>query len=779
MKDNKKPIAIVIPWFGEKEKGGAELLAWELANRLSNYIPIEVLTTCSSEASKVYEWSVPKYKPGTEIVGKFKIKRFKTDIINYDIFNDVVFRGVLGFPEDKLFPGLSPLSIAEEKRYTKNNIDSISLKRYLRFFYWRYQGFLVLPYLYGLTINTVNLLKQLKSKIFLQPCLHDEQYAYMDVVRKIFFDSDFLLFNSEGEKELAFQFYGPSLLSKGILIGSGIEEYTAEIKERDQDNIKNIVNNSPFLLYLGRKSKYKNVDFLIQSFIEYKKNYPDSHLKLFLAGPGEIYNTHENYDIYDLGIISESEKEWLLANMKALVNASLNESFSRVMMEAWLHKKPVIMNGNCLATKIPTENSGAGWIASTESEWTNAFQNIETITNEVLLSLGEKGFEYAKANTNWSIIIQKYIELFYPSIAIKNKIKNKKFKKVFQLTHGFRSGDAISNHCLQIREFLEDNGFESPIRAVHLEQMNGVKKFNNSEISDKDAIIYHYSTGSILTKFAIKHKGSKLLIYHNITPASFYYEYDMEFSKNLERGREELKLLKDHFSYSLNDSQFNSNELVNLGFENVGVLPILFQEKLWKLTPDAELCKKFNDGKKNIVFIGRIAPNKKQDDLLNLIYELKQIYTNFRLVLCGIADDKKYLEKLGSIVRKLDLSSFVFNAGVASQSQLLSIYQTADLFCSMSEHEGFCVPIVESMFFNVPVLAYNTSAVPETMEKSGILFNSKGDKKGLAALTFLLLTDEELRSKVIQSQKIRRDFFTMTKQKDTYAKIIHLLQKQS
>jgi glycosyltransferase involved in cell wall biosynthesis len=280
-------------------------------------------------------------------------------------------------------------------------------------------------------------------------------------------------------------------------------------------------------------------------------------------------------------------------------------------------------------------------------------------------------------------------------------------------------------------------------------------------MSREAGLIYHHSIGSEITEYAIAHPGSKCLIYHNITPAEFFQDYRPEFAKILERGRTELNQLAKHFSISVGVSAYNAAELSASGFQEPGVLPLAVDPQKWDIPVDSSLMQQLQDGKSNLLFVGRIAPNKCHHHLLEAFSHYLTMEQEARLILAGWNDSKDpYYCHLVNTIQKLNLTGYVLLPGQVNDAQLLAFYRTAHLFWSMSEHEGFCVPLVESMWFDIPVLAYKSSAVPETLGKAGILFNSKHDLVQVAALAKLLVKDQVLRSKVIHAQRQRRKNFT-------------------
>jgi glycosyltransferase involved in cell wall biosynthesis len=763
-------IGIIIPWFGQNEVGGAELLAYNLAKRLSSEgINIEVITTTSSSSIKVDEWSISKYKTGTEKLDGFLIRRFKVDQINYGIFSKLIYKKILVSEKSKN----SPLTEEEEIEYLKNGIDSKYLKYYLKLFKFRYDSFILLPYLYPLIINS---LKIVKEKAYLQPCLHDEAYAYMKIIREMFYSCKGILYNAIGEKKLAERIFGPSIFEKGVVVGGGVEiTYDFFDEKFTTPTSLEKFSKQKFILLLGRKSKYKNVNFFVEVFKEYKKNNPFSKFKLILAGPGDSFTDEEKFDIFDLGKVSEDEKNWLLQNMYALSIPSVNESLSRVMYEAWLARKPILVHSGSDVTKYATLLSGGGFASDTKQDWILSLQKLDSLSLKDYKTISGNGYMYAVRNSNWEDVINIYKKIFTkkdnPAIQI-----SKNTKRVFQIINSFREGDAISDHSLFIKKFLEENGFIVQTFAIEDTQNNqNVKKIDLNLISSDDSIVYHHSISSELSSYFKNFKGKKALIYHNITPAYFFEKYNLELTKKLEQARKDLVQLRDSFDSYFCDSLFNQSELIDLKFKNTFHLPIPFQTHLWQIYPDSNFLKNLSTSK-NICFVGRIAPNKKQEDLLLLFKEIHALDESIKLILTGYPDKEGYFVYLNYLVEKWNLSESVIFTKAVDQSQLLSIYQSSSLFISMSEHEGFCVPLLEAMWQNIPILAFKSTAVTETLADSGILFQHKKDYKNLAKLALLLLTEADLRDKVLLSQEKRREFFLEKNLRIYYDRLVEVLK---
>jgi glycosyltransferase involved in cell wall biosynthesis len=237
-------------------------------------------------------------------------------------------------------------------------------------------------------------------------------------------------------------------------------------------------------------------------------------------------------------------------------------------------------------------------------------------------------------------------------------------------------------------------------------------------------------------------------------------------------GRDELRNLTN-CSLCIGDSEYNRRELIEYGFneERSDVLPIfLHYENYDGVDINDELYNRFNDGNINILFVGRVAPNKKIEDIIKAFGALKRIYKRSRLVIVGAKFLNKYDNKLKNLVRNLNLTDVYFTDRV-SLSDLKTYYRLATVFLCMSEHEGFCVPLIESMYFKIPIIAYNSSAIPYTLGNSGILVNKKNYLE-IAELIQIVVEDNKLRNKIIKNQDKRLDYFKRDNVEKQMKKII-------
>ena len=753
-----KNIAIVIPWFGRELKGGAEQQAWQMATRLAGRgHGIEVLTTCCR--SHQDDWATNHITPGvTNETEGFDVRRFPVEPRNRNEF-DRVCSHLLSLPKSSLKIGVSPLNDTDAAIFGQELIKSSALLDYLKERAGAYHAFIFMPYLYSPILNGLPLVA---AKSYLQPCLHDEAYAYLPQVADLFRQARGILFNSEGESELAARLFGPGIIPKSIIVGEGVEVAGAPPPVAPPARTFPL-GNAPYVLCLGRKDPGKNSHLLLNAFRHFKSMLPDSTLKLVYAGSGDIELNGLQGQVSDVGPVSEHEKLALLDGCRALFQPSEKESFSRVMMEAWLRARPVAAHRHCLATATAVRRCGGGWLAAHELEWSALFAELECATPEDLNAKASKGLRYARELADWQKVMDRYEDVLFPTDATNghphHNIALNPRQAVHQVLPNLSYGDAISDHARWIRGQLRKAGVASEIFARYVDPRVAAecRVFSAGCIGAEDAILYHHSIGNELTPQVVAHPGPKCLIYHNITPAEFFEPFRPELAQLLREGREDLKLLAGHFPVSVGDSEYNASELQASGFANPGVLPICVDPAKWDFAPDPVLMDQLQGDTTNLLFVGRLSPQKKQDNLIRIFRRYLDFDSTARLHLVGGTEPADpYLSHLRRIVDSLGLSGSVNFAGQVNEAELAAYYRTADLFWSMSEHEGFCVPLVEAMWFDIPILAFKSAATPETLGPAGLLFTAKQDEEELAALAYVLVGDQELRQKLLVSQRQRR-----------------------
>ena len=329
--------------------------------------------------------------------------------------------------------------------------------------------------------------------------------------------------------------------------------------------------------------------------------------------------------------------------------------------------------------------------------------------------------------------------------------------KIHQFLTSYSYGDAIGNEALEIKNYLREKGHESHIFALFYHPKYSDQIINYLEydkFSHKDNIvIFHFSIGSPVTKKFFRVPDKKVIIYHNITPYEFFLDYHRILAKDCFKGRIELKNLVDKVDLALGDSMYNEQELKEMGFVRTGVLPLVMDFSKFNTEPVPVLDEIFSDGKTNILYIGRIIPNKKIEDVIKVFHLYQKYFNeNSRLFIVGeYRGFERYLSALQNMCSRLRTKNIHFT-GHIPDDELISYYKLAKLYLHMSEHEGFCAPVPESFYLDIPVIAFNAGAVKETMRNGGILVNRK-DFLYVASLIDRVLKDSAFKHKILESQK--------------------------
>ena len=328
-------------------------------------------------------------------------------------------------------------------------------------------------------------------------------------------------------------------------------------------------------------------------------------------------------------------------------------------------------------------------------------------------------------------------------------------------------GDAIGNDILNLQKMLRGLGYTSEVFASHPQQKFESRTYHwhkyRKYSSPDNVLLCHFSIGypPEVLYWLQTLSDRKVLIYHNITPASYFAGISDVFFEETYTGRRQLAQLLPVTAAGWGDSDFNRQELVTIGWQRTAVLPIVFEPQAYQIVPDQTTLDRLNhDRVLNVLFVSRVAPNKKFEDLILTFYYLKKfIESRARLYLIGLPDQmEKYQAYLQALVARLGLDDVHF-IGHVSREELVAYYRAADVYLCMSEHEGFGVPLIESMYFDVPVIAYAAAAVPETMGEAGVLFTRK-DHAAIAELINLVVRDETLRARLIAQQRQRWPQFT-------------------
>jgi L-malate glycosyltransferase len=349
--------------------------------------------------------------------------------------------------------------------------------------------------------------------------------------------------------------------------------------------------------------------------------------------------------------------------------------------------------------------------------------------------------------------------------------------EVNQFHPSVRTGDAIGDDIINIRSILTEWGYKTNIYCEHFNRNKWFgKKAKDyreyaSQGSPDNVMLIHYSIGSKVFKRLMQLPDKKILIYHNITPPEFFKGISETTEQLTIKGQDDLLEFADYVDLGVGDSEYNRMELEAKGYKKTTILPIIFNPEKYNVKQDNQILAEYDDDWTNIIFVSRISPNKKQEDIIKTFFYLKKINPKTRLFLIGSDEGMDvYSKALKKLVNDLKLEDVHFT-GHVTLNELVTYYKISDAFLGMSAHEGFGVPFLECMHFKVPILAYNCTATPYTLGDSGILINKK-EYLLIAELINRLVEDDTLRNRIIDKQTERLKDFSHDKSKQRLKEII-------
>jgi L-malate glycosyltransferase len=336
--------------------------------------------------------------------------------------------------------------------------------------------------------------------------------------------------------------------------------------------------------------------------------------------------------------------------------------------------------------------------------------------------------------------------------------------RIDQYVPGFAKHDAIGNHSLRIRSLLRQAGFDSDIYGEWIDPRvaKEARPYREARPQPGDVALYHASTHSSIVDWLADQAGRGVSVvsdYHNITPSSYFRRWEPAAADSMDLARAELDVLAPLVPLAMADSQFNEKELVAAGYARTATAHILVDLEEYHLPPDGRTLDRLRrqkaQGGANWLFVGRIAPNKCQHDIIGAFAAYRRVFDPAaRLTLVGGATAVRYLRALEQLTQTLELGESVTIADNVAFPDLLAYFAAADVFVCLSEHEGFCVPVLEAMELGVPVVAFDAAAVPETLAGSGVLLGDK-DPWVVASAVAGLLAEPDRRTQLVAAARDR------------------------
>lgn len=396
-----RSLAVVLPRYGASLGGGAETLTRELVLKvcrgtLGPFAPlvpkVEVWSTCARD-HRTWENYYPE---GSFEEDGITVRRFAVSKRDLETF----IRAELSMQDGR------PLSIDAQLDWLSAGVNSPGLYHHIQQHGPEFDALLFAPYLFATSFWGALIYPERSIMI---PCLHNEHYAYLDVFHHLVRSVRGFMFNAHGEMELAKALFGEDLIAKkGGVVGMGFE--FSEDTDAPDNNLKQLAKE-PYLLYSGRKETGKNLDLLIDCFSYFKKQNPESRLELKIIGSGSIDFLKElPVGVTDCGFVTEEEKISLMRGALALCQPSVNESFSIVLMEAWLAGTAVIVHAGCAVTREHAEAAGGGLYFSSKEEFVEVLRELLARPG-LAEKLGLAGRRYVQSEYSWGAVRHRFIEV--------------------------------------------------------------------------------------------------------------------------------------------------------------------------------------------------------------------------------------------------------------------------------------------------------------------------------------------------------------------------------
>jgi glycosyltransferase involved in cell wall biosynthesis len=331
--------------------------------------------------------------------------------------------------------------------------------------------------------------------------------------------------------------------------------------------------------------------------------------------------------------------------------------------------------------------------------------------------------------------------------------------RIDQVLVSASAGDAVTNFARTLRALLRPQ-VKSDIYALYVdEQLDGdilpLREYGTGQRANhqRDLLVFHLSIGEAEVTTFVRERPERLaIVYHNISPAAPFRPYDPGFADLLDQGRHELNRLRDRAPVVYTVSEYNASELRAIGYRAPQVLPLIVDTGALTLTvPDATITAEMDKSGSGpvILAVGQLLPHKRIDFLVDAFYILSTyLIPEAQLLLVGPHRLEPYHSAIQRQIDELHLER-VWVTGAVPTNALATLFRKADVFATASEHEGFCVPLLEAMAFDLPFLARRFTAVPETVGSAGLVVEPDDGPATAAEALATLINDATLRQELV------------------------------
>ncbi len=351
--------------------------------------------------------------------------------------------------------------------------------------------------------------------------------------------------------------------------------------------------------------------------------------------------------------------------------------------------------------------------------------------------------------------------------------------RVDQVIPSLASRDAIGVHTRTLRDALRAAGVDSDIYYGNCTPdvaHEGRPLVDLGRAQRGRWLLYQSSIGSPVYDVLATREEPKLVNYHNITPAPLLADWEPAVGYEVALGRAQLERLAPESRLAVADSAFNEEELRQAGYRDTAVVPLLIDMTATGDPPDPALAERLARAKErggaDLLYVGKISPHKAPHDLVKMLSVYRQLYDpDARLHLVGSPLGERYGPALAGFVERLGLTGAVSVTGSVTSGELEAYFRAADVYECASDHEGFCVPLVEAMGHGVPVVAYGVTAVPETVGSGGLLVEDKAPLVFAAAVD-RVQRDAALRERLAAGAADRVAWYSLERSKRRFVELV-------
>jgi L-malate glycosyltransferase len=348
--------------------------------------------------------------------------------------------------------------------------------------------------------------------------------------------------------------------------------------------------------------------------------------------------------------------------------------------------------------------------------------------------------------------------------------------RIDQVIPTLASRDAIGGHVMQLRDLLRSRGYDSDVFYGNASPDRLDEGYPITRLGDRPTagrvLLYQLSIGSGVADIFRDRPERKFVNYHNITPADLVEAWIPAVGEEVRWGRAQLRDLAKVTEFAIADSVFNEMELRDAGYPSTTTVPLLIDPEDFTGSPDpamaARLGRQRAGGGADLLFVGKVSPHKGQHDLVKALAAYRRLYDpKARLHIVGGAISEEYQKAVVRFAEELDLSDAVEFAGSVTHEELIAYYDSCDVFLCLSNHEGFCVPLLESMYHRLPIVSYACTAVPETVAQAGLVLPDKEPAR-VAAAVHRVIEDARLREELATAAGERVDWFALARVKEGF-----------